>query len=253
MQHLAGPSEHVSRRLEVVPLARPVVELPCNLAALGLADPSQAKALGQILAHQSVEVLIRPAFPRVVGHSKVAGHTKLPLECFVVVKLGAVVEGDGPELAAQASHDLAGSLGCFGHRPGFELANQGEAAAALDHSQQAVRRAGADERIGFPIANTASRLDNCRAFADVTFAQQYAASRTAAVTFAAHLRQDSSESPQASAIAFVASQTAVDGFVAGNELALGSEQSDDLFGTPALSNRCINLIENLMAELRATT
>ena len=39
----------------------------------------------------------------------------------------------------------------------------------------------------------------------------------------------------------------------GNELALSSQQSDDLFGTPALSNRRIDLIENLMAELRATT
>jgi hypothetical protein len=52
---------------------------------------------------------------------------------------------------------------------------------------------------------------------------------------------------------FIASQTAVDGFVAGNELAFGAEHSDDLFGTPALPNRRIDSAENLMTELWAAT
>ena len=72
-----------------------MVQLILNPAYLPLTDVSEIGLFGEILADESVGVLIQPFFPRMVGAAKIS----LRFQCFgyfgVLVKFFAVVHGDG--------------------------------------------------------------------------------------------------------------------------------------------------------------
>ena len=76
-----------------------VVEIVGDLVASGLGDGSKAGAAWQVLTKQPVEILVATALPRVIRRGEVDLDRKTLLEDGVVVKLGAVVEGEGLEVA----------------------------------------------------------------------------------------------------------------------------------------------------------
>ena len=78
------------------PLPWPAVEFRSDPIAIVLREVSHALALGQILAHEAIGVLVGPALPGVMRGGEVEAGGGGALEPGVLVKLGAVIDGDGP-------------------------------------------------------------------------------------------------------------------------------------------------------------
>ena len=72
-----------------------MVQLILNPAYLPIADVSEIGLFGEILADESVGVLIQPFLPRMVGAAKIG----FRLQCFgyfgVLIELFAVIHSDG--------------------------------------------------------------------------------------------------------------------------------------------------------------
>src|SRR6266511_2982815 len=70
------------------PLARPAIEFRRDPIAIMLGEVGHALALGEILAHEAVGVLIGAAFPRVMRSREVEARGGGSLEPGVVVEFG---------------------------------------------------------------------------------------------------------------------------------------------------------------------
>ena len=139
---------------------------------------------------------------------------------------------------------LRGCVGCSACGAVWEDANDGEAAFAFDEGQQAVFGVFAHDGIAFPVADARAVIDDRWALADVSFSMQDAACGLAAITFSAHLGHDAGVAEEGAAVAFVASNAAVDGFVAGYGFTFFGELANDLLGAQALPKGLVYLLEN---------
>ena len=118
-------------------LAWASVELGRDQRTVPLRHVLHARALREILTHQPVRVLVRPALPRVVRCRAVEAGIDLRLERGVGVECGAVVDGDRAHGPRPRVDQLRGARVHFGARAPRELANHGEAGLALDAREDA--------------------------------------------------------------------------------------------------------------------
>ena len=81
-----------------------VVQIGGDVIATCLGHGAHAASLGQVLAQQSIEVLVAAALPGVVRRGEVNLDREALFESGVVVELSAVVEGDGLKLKFLRSH-----------------------------------------------------------------------------------------------------------------------------------------------------
>jgi hypothetical protein len=90
-----------------VTLARSKVQLVCDRFAVCLSEPAHGPAFRQVLANETVRVLVRATFPRVVGSGEVDEDARCFLDLAVpswsVQSPTRPRAGASPQLAASAS------------------------------------------------------------------------------------------------------------------------------------------------------
>jgi len=131
--------------------------------ALSLSQSRHAASFGQVLADQAIGVLVGCSLPRVVGRGEVENGRCALLDGGVVVKLGAVVGGDGFDGARMFSDgsDRSGIQGLGGSVR--ELADQQQPGLALYEAHDAIPGAGAHDGIDFPVTQVVAAFDLSRA------------------------------------------------------------------------------------------
>ena len=141
-----------------MPFSRPGVEFCSDRVAALLSDIGHAGSLRQVLTNEPVGVFIRATLPAVVGGCEIEDDASGLFDGAVVVKLGAVVGGNGQE-GGRASADEFDDAACqFGAGAIAQLADQNESAPAFDQCHDAVIGSGADDGIDFPVAEAVSIL-----------------------------------------------------------------------------------------------
>jgi hypothetical protein len=91
-------------------LSGPGVQTMGYRVTVSLRDSAHRCSLRNVLADQTIKVLITSTFPGVVGCSEVALQRKVLLEHLVAMELSAIVEGDCLEGALMFLDSLQGSL-----------------------------------------------------------------------------------------------------------------------------------------------
>ena len=109
-----------------------------------------------------------------IGSGEVDLEWKALLEAGVVVELGAVVEGEGLEVAAVTSDGAGGGVRDFVHGPGLELLDDGVAGLAFDQGEHAVMQVAAHHGVAFPVADAAEQFDFQRSLGDGSLAWEHA-------------------------------------------------------------------------------
>src|SRR3989442_1459185 len=176
------------RRAIAEPLPWPAVQFRSNPIAIVLGEVGHALALGEILAEQAVGVLVRPPFPRVVrGREVEAGGGGL-LECDVLVKLGPVVDRDGPHEARLGGDELPGPAVHCGAGALLQLSERQIPGFALDHAEDAgAGLPGAEHRVRLPMAHLGPQFNCGRARCDRALAGDAAPAVVASVALPAAL------------------------------------------------------------------
>lgn len=158
--------EDLGRRAVAQNPARSVVEPVHDVADLGVRDVQEVRSFGEIAPHQAVGVFVGPALPRGIR----VGEEKVRLEFarhgLVAGELGAVVGGDGQypvaDRSQQANHHPPHRVGA----PVGHPAQQDETAAALRERDEVALLPGADDGVGFPVAQPRPVGDTGRALVD---------------------------------------------------------------------------------------
>ena len=131
--------------------------------ALELSELRHARSLGQILADEPVGVFVQTSLPGVVWGREVERGSGSGLDGFVVVELGAVVSGEGPDGSFLAMNELSDSAIELCGGSGAELFDQDVFGFSLDHCGDAVLVVGSDDGIDFPVAEAGAILSTGRA------------------------------------------------------------------------------------------
>ncbi len=86
-----------------------VVKFVCNRIALCLSKCRHRGAFGQILSDKSVSIFIGSSLPRVVWVSKIKSSIGGGFNKLILVKLSAIIGGNGGKQAIKSTHKLNGS------------------------------------------------------------------------------------------------------------------------------------------------
>src|SRR5919202_4780178 len=157
-----------------------------------------------------------------VRSGEVEGRARGALDLAVPVKLGPVVDGDRFEQVSVRSNQLNDPAVCRDGRAGAKLSDQDTPGDALDKADHAVTIGRADDRVHLPMPDLLPQFDRGRPLGDVTLAGQPSALVPSAMTLSPVPRL-SKQSEQLSSTLLVATNEAVNRFVADLELPLASE------------------------------
>ena len=118
--------------------------------------------LGQVLTHQTVSIFVGSTLPRRVGFSEVRCGIEGVINISVPGELQSVVEGQRADACLNGASDctmasLTASLVLL-----RTMGQETKAGLALDQAYDGLLVAGADQRIAFPVADTATELDASR-------------------------------------------------------------------------------------------
>ena len=133
------------------------------------------------------------------GGGEVDLERKALLEACVVVELGAVVEGDGLEVAAVTADGAGGGVRDLVHGAGLEFLDDGVAGFAFDLRAHAVMHVAAHHGVAFPMADVLAQFDLGRPVTDRPLAGEQAPGIMAAVALATELAEDAGVAPQVAA------------------------------------------------------
>ena len=125
-----------------------------------------------------------------IGGGKVALQRKVLLKNLVVMKLCAVVEGDGLEVAPMCADRGKGGLGYGGSSSGVNLVNDGQSRFFFHQSKYAVVAICAHHGIPFPVAQLLAGLDMGRSHGNVTFPRQDSARIPRVIAFSTSFGHD---------------------------------------------------------------
>lgn len=157
-----GLHEHLMGCSEAETLSGPMIESIHGEADLLVVDGIEAAFLGEVLAHQSVGVLVGAALPGSVGMGEVEGRIELLGDGLVSGKFLAVVGRQGMHARLEGLEQVGDGLA--DELSGFTLnfSQQGIAALALDQADEGLTVIGADDRVAFPVAHAGAGLDGRR-------------------------------------------------------------------------------------------
>jgi len=209
-----------------------------------LGECFEAGPLGEVLADESVGVLVGAAFPSMMWQSEVDSGVESLLEELVHVELGAVVGGDGmdgmrlvPEQGSGAGERLLGA------DPG-DLAEAEETAAAFDKGHGGWF-AFAMQGVGFPVAEATALVDEGRALSDHAFAGEAPPAVLAGIALAAPFVGASEMLPERATAGFVLPDVQVDRFHAHDAQSFGPQPADDLLGAEFVPQHALDRCEVL--------
>ena len=237
---------------EAVALTRPIVERAGDGIAVCLREALHRGALGQVLANQSVRVLVGSTFPGVVGSGEINRNAGDARDLVEPVELAAVVGGDGFEQVWVRLDEL--------DEPGVErsdvastqFADQHRAGGPFDEAQDAVVIAGTVHRIHLPVADLFAGLDDGGALGDVSFAGNVAALLVGVVALPAFERL-TQMAPELSAAVLVAPDVEVDRLVADLQHAGKLEPPADLFRAELVAQQPLDQSPFRRAEAAVST
>ncbi len=126
-----------------------------------------------------------------IGSSKVALQRRVLLKSLVVMKLCAVVEGDGPEIVPMLSDRGKGRLSHGGSSSRVHLPNDHQPRFSFHQGKYAVVAISAHHGISFPVAQLLAVFDMSRAHRDMTFSRQDSARIPGVVAFSTRFGHDS--------------------------------------------------------------
>lgn len=175
---------------------------------------SLAPPFRQVLSERTVEVLVGAALPRVVGRRKVEEHVCRLLDLRVVVKLGAVVGGDGLEAILVAANQRRHTARHPSGTAIRQLPDHRVARLPLDQRHHTVLHSARNHRVDLPMAHAPTGLHGCRSFRNVALPRESPSAVVAVVTLPSELRRLAKASVQISSLELVLPDVAVDGLVA---------------------------------------
>lgn len=126
-----------------------------------------------------------------IGSSKVALQGEVLFENLVVMELGAVVKGDGPEIAPMLSDRGKGCLSHGRSSSRAHLANDHQARFSFHQSKYAVVLISAHYGVPFPVAQLLAGLNMGRSHRDMTFPRQDSARIPGVIAFSTSFGHDS--------------------------------------------------------------
>ena len=188
---------------------------------MALGQAGQADTFGEVLAEKAIEILVGPTLPPVVRRREVDGDAGGCFDRLVVMKFGAIVGGHGLEGLRGSPHQPAEPLRHAPARPISELAEQGEAALALDERGHAVGRHDADHGVHFPMPKFRAVVHDAGALADRPLAGEPSPAVVGPVPFSPALGGTPELAKELPAAPFVVPDVRVDGFVADGPVAQG--------------------------------
>ena len=143
--------------------SRTIVKL-LNFRKTMLGNVGQIRALGKELTDQAVGVLVQASLPRRVGLRKVNLQRRIQLQLLVFGKLLPVFRNRSRFFAAFWQRGLIQfGGGVTGRSPGAQIerpAQQQIARLPLDQRDRSAASGRADDRVAFPIAETAPTIDD---------------------------------------------------------------------------------------------
>jgi len=205
-----------------------------NGIALVLGEPRHARAFGDVLADESIGILVAAPLPGVMRGRKVEGNAGLTLDLLVGVELSAVVGSDGLEPSGVLGNEPNGAFIQFFFGAGPELADQHVAGSSLDQGHNTVAGTGTDDGVDLPVTPPASASSRCGTFGDVTLSGEFPAAVIAAVALAPLLAGTAQFPVEHTAFGPIAPDIAIDGLMADRERTAQPQITRDLFRTPLL-------------------
>ena len=88
-------------------LARTPVQCRGDAGAVMLSEMFHGVALREVLTHQAIGVLVRPALPGVMGCGEVEASGGRALDGAVAMELGAIIHGDGVDGARLSAEEVS--------------------------------------------------------------------------------------------------------------------------------------------------
>jgi hypothetical protein len=126
-----------------------------------------------------------------IGSGKVALQREVLLKNLVVMELGAVVKGDGPEIAPMLSDRGKGRLGHGSSSSSGHFPNDHQPRFSFHQSKYAMVPISAHYGVPFPVAQLLAGFDMGRSHRDMTFARQDSARIPGVITFSTSFGHDS--------------------------------------------------------------
>lgn len=196
-------------------------------------DGIEGHLLRKELPDETVHVLVGATLPRGIGMGEEEVGIEYLGDSLMASELLAVIGRQrmdaGRKRRQQGDHGIRDDLS----RLGRHMGDQGIAGFAFIEGNQRLLMAGADDQIGLPVAEAATRIDDGRALLDGHLIGNGAAPVAATIAFPSHFLAAQS-AVQHTPDAPVGVDALVDGFVADAGLVGGLEIAGDLLWTPQL-------------------
>ncbi len=183
-----------------------------------------------------------------VWSGEVEAHTGFVFDVAVGVEFGAIVGGHGFHLSRLAIDEFNDFSIQFGGGARAELADDDVFGLSLDHGDDAVAVIGADDGIGFPVAEAGAVLSAWRALRDVALIREDPAGIGASVAFSASFRSLAEMEVEAPAVAAIVPDVSVDGLMADVEYAVEAQPAGDLLRAPVETQQGDDHLEVLVGE-----
>jgi len=194
-------------------------------------DGIEAQLLRKELSDEAVHVLVGATLPGGVGMGEEEVGIESPGDSFMLGELLAVIGRQRMNAGRERRQHGDDRARDSSSRLGRDMRDQGVARLAFVDRNESLLMAGADNQIGFPVAEALATIDNGRALVNRHLVGDGAASFASAIALTPHLlatqgtMQDTARAP-------VGVDVLIDGFVTDTGLAIGLEVTGDLLGAP---------------------
>lgn len=196
-------------------------------------DGIETQFLRKELSNEAVHVLVCTTLPRGIGMGEEEIGIERSGDPLMAGKLSAIVSRQrmhtGRERRQQGDHGIRDGIGSLGRHMG----DQGIARLAFIERNESLLMAGANNQIGFPVAEATARINNSRAPINRHLVGDGATPVATAIAFPTHLLA-AQGAMQTTASVPIGVDALIDGFVTDAGLAGGLEIAGDLLGAPQL-------------------
>jgi hypothetical protein len=214
-----------------------------------LCEVAHGFALGEILTDQAIGIFVEATLPGMVRCSEVEVGAGGLFDFAVLMELGAVVGGEGSDVAGLALDQGDDAFVQFVGCAGFEFADEGVFGFAFDHAEDAVVVVGADNGVDFPVAESGTVFGAGWTLGDVAFSRQDAAGIDGAVAFTALFAGLAQMGIEVAAVEVVIPDEAVDGFMADREDPVPAQPAGDLLGAPIQTQKGANQLQVTVGKM----
>src|SRR6266545_538962 len=244
--------QELERCAKSVALPWPVVQGTGNVVAPLLCKTLHRCTLRDVLANQSVGVLVRASLPGSVWCGEVDRHAGGVFDLLITVKLRSVVDRGGDEEAGMGLNQLNPAFVHVGHLAAAKPADDRRAGDAFHERDHAMIAARTDDDVHLPVTDLLARFHRWRPFGDVALTRKPTALFSGAVALPVSDRLPKML-PEFAAPAPVRVHVRVDGLVTDLEDLEELEPPADLFGAELMANEGVNELPLDLAEMAVPT